>query len=97
MGSRLELHEKLKQVLGSSNVYFQPPSSVEMHYPAIRYELRAIDIRHADNSPYKHLRGYTVFLIDEDPDSKVIEPLSMMQYCIAIYLPKEQTGGSSSS
>lgn len=81
MGSRLELHEKLKKVLGSSHVYFQAPSSEEMKYPAIRYELMDIDIRHADNRPYKHVRGYTVTLIDSNPDSEYLQPLAELPYC----------------
>lgn len=81
MGSRIELHEKLKEVIGSDYVYFQPPASAQMCYPSIRYELMDVDIRHADNRPYKHVRGYTITLIDPDPDSKFIDPLSMLPYC----------------
>ena len=33
MERRLELHEALCEVLGSRNVYFQPPDNVTMRYP----------------------------------------------------------------
>ena len=36
---RLELHEILCTILGSRNVYFQPPESIKMNYPAIVYGL----------------------------------------------------------
>ena len=36
--TRLELQSVLEQTLGSRNVYFQPPASVKMKYPAIVYE-----------------------------------------------------------
>jgi len=32
---RIQLHEILCDVLGTRNVYFQPPESVDMNYPAI--------------------------------------------------------------
>ena len=35
--TREELHELLVSVLGSRNVYFQPPESIRMQYPAIVY------------------------------------------------------------
>ena len=38
MKTRYELHEFLCEILGSRNVYFQPPESVKMKYPAIVYE-----------------------------------------------------------
>ena len=76
---RLELHEKLKEL--TPNVYFQPPSSVHMKYPAIRYELSRIDLTSADNKPYFLDRAYQVTVIDADPDSEIVEKLSKWQMC----------------
>ena len=39
MGTRLELQNKLEELLGSRHVYFQPPESVKMEYPAIKYSM----------------------------------------------------------
>ena len=39
MGTRIELQLKLEEILGSRHVYFQPPASIKMTYPAIVYEL----------------------------------------------------------
>ena len=35
---RNDLQKLLVEVLGSKNVYFQPPESVKMKYPAIVYQ-----------------------------------------------------------
>ena len=48
MASRLELQTKFENILGSRNVYFQPPASVQMRYPAIVYSRKNIEIRNED-------------------------------------------------
>lgn len=75
MLTRLELHEELCNILGSRNVYFQPPASVRMSYPAIVYSLNVVDNRIADNDIYGQYLQYTLTLIDEDPDSEVFDRL----------------------
>jgi hypothetical protein len=69
MGSRLDLQAVLVDILGSSNVYFQPPSNLQMSYPCIVYKRDDIDTDHADNAPYYSMHRYLVTSIDEDPDS----------------------------
>lgn len=81
MGTRLDLHEVLCDILGSRSVYFQPPASVKMTYPAIVYGLSGIDSNHANNSPYRQVRSYTVTLIDKNPDSPIIGDLSRLPAC----------------
>jgi hypothetical protein len=71
MGRRLDLHEILKAAAGSSNVYFQPPPSVQMVYPCIVYERDTARSRHADNKPYSVIQRYQVTVIDRDPDSLI--------------------------
>lgn len=71
MLTRLELHEELCNVLGSRNVYFQPPASVHMSYPAIVYSVNNLDNHLADNDIYAQNLQYQVIVIDEDPDSEV--------------------------
>ena len=78
MDRRLELHEVLCTALGSRNVYFQPPDSVRMSYPAIRYVLYDIDNKFADNKVYKQDRGYQITVIDRDPDSEVVSRVSQI-------------------
>lgn len=72
---RLELHDKLIELLGSNNVYYQPPASVEMVYPAIKYSKTRMDSRHANNKKYINKTVYDVVVIDPMPDNPVIEKL----------------------
>lgn len=81
MDSRLELHEILCDILGSRHVYFQPPSSVKMVYPAIVYSRNSISNDFANDLVYKQSLGYTVTVIDEDPDSDVVEKISRLPMC----------------
>ena len=76
MNDRLELHELLCQILGSRNVYFQPPESVKMKYPAIVYSRNRIENVSADNIIYKQDVSYSITVIDRDPDSEITERMS---------------------
>lgn len=75
MANRLDLHQELCDILGSTNVYFQPPASLSMKYPCIRYSLARIDVLHADDSNYKNVKQYTVTVIDRNPDSETPEKI----------------------
>ena len=79
--TRTELHTKLVELLGSANVYYQPPESLKLEYPAIVYSKEKIDINHADNSNYIKNRRYTLTVIDKKPDNPVIDKLLELPYC----------------
>lgn len=79
---RLELHELLCQVLGSRNVYFQPPESVKMKYPAIKYNRDKINNTSADNITYKQDVSYVITVIDRDPDSEIVERVSQIPHIV---------------
>lgn len=81
MESRLELHELLCETLGSRHVYFQPPDSVKMKYPAIVYSRSNISNTFANDSVYKQSLAYAVTVIDEDPDSEIVEKVSRLPMC----------------
>ena len=81
MASRLDLHEILCGVLNSRSCYFQPPSSVRMQYPAIRYSIKDVEKRSADDIAYRKLPCYELILIDKNPDSEFIEKLLDLPYC----------------
>lgn len=81
MGSRLDLQTKLETLLGNQNVYYQPPASVRMNYPAIVYSRSNIENRHADDDVYMQAYFYEVIVIDEDPDSEVVENVSKLSGC----------------
>lgn len=71
----------LCEILGSRNVYFQPPESIQMKYPAIRYSLGTIDSKHANNNPYIKSREYEIILIDRDPDSAIVDKIASIPTC----------------
>lgn len=81
MGSRLELQSELEKILGSRNVYFQPPSSVRMQYPAIVYSRKDIEGRFANDKIYRKLPCYEAILIDKNPDSEFIDKILDLPYC----------------
>lgn len=79
--SRIDLHNRFKEFLGSGNVYYQPPESVKMSYPAIRYNKKNIEPRYANNKIYSKLLCYEVTVIDTKPDNPVIEKILNLPYC----------------
>jgi hypothetical protein len=81
MGQRLQLHDILKNVLGSSNVYFQPPVNLKMAYPCIVYQRDDARTEHADNLPYSFTQRYQVTLIDPKVDSEVYPKLTALPLC----------------
>ena len=81
MGTRLNLQTLLETLLGSKNVYFQPPPSFIMQYPCIVYSLNNIKTDHADNRPYNLKKRYAITVIDSNPDSILIDKISVLPAC----------------
>lgn len=81
MASRLELQSLLEEIMGNRNVYFQPPESIKMKYPATVYVLDDIDSAHADNGVYSINKQYSITLIDKDPDSELVDKLAYLPTC----------------
>lgn len=79
MARRLQLHEILCGI--AKNVYYQPPESVKMEYPAIVYVREDINNNHADNSVYAQSHSYQITVIDKDPDSEIVEAVSKLPRC----------------
>ena len=71
----------LEELIGNRNVYFQPPESIKLKYPAIVYSLSNIRNMHASNTVHKQNIAYTITYIDEDPDSANVEKISKLPYC----------------
>lgn len=71
MGSRLQLQTLLEALVGTRNVYFQPPANVVMKYPCIVYQRDYAETNFADNSPYSRTKRYQVTIIDANPDSEI--------------------------
>nr|DAQ20071.1 MAG TPA: tail completion protein [Caudoviricetes sp.] len=81
MDSSLTLQTMLEELLGSRNVYFQPPESLKLNYPAIVYSRSTIRNTHADNNVYKQDNLYELIVIDEDPDSEIVAKMSQLSLC----------------
>ena len=77
MGQRLDLHNELLELLGSPNVYFQPPETLKINYPCIIYKKRGGNTRFAGNHPYKHDASYDLTVIDRNPDSDIPKRVAM--------------------
>jgi len=81
MGTRQELQDLLANLLGSDNVYFQPPPTLTMAYPCIVYKRDYATVTHADNKPYTNQLRYLVIVIDRDPDSDIPGKVAMLPKC----------------
>lgn len=75
---RLQLQTLLEETLGSSNVYFQPPSNIQMQYPCIVYKREFVNTEFADNTPYNTHKRYMVEHIGDDPDSDTPDKLAKL-------------------
>lgn len=56
-----------EEILGSTNVYYQPPPNVKLKYPCIIFELSTGDTSFSDNKPYFYMDRYSVQFISKDP------------------------------
>lgn len=81
MASRLKLQETLEELLGSKNVYYQPPETVKMVYPAIKYSLNDVDKKYANDKGYATTKRYEIIVIDKKPDNPVIAKLLALPMC----------------
>jgi len=82
MGTRTELETLLETLLGSRNVYFQPPPTLQMKYPCIVYNLDDMDSKFADNLPYAIQKRYSLTVIDQNPDSLIPDKVIKLAKCI---------------
>lgn len=81
MSRRVELQSLLEDLLGVKHVYYQPPESLKLEYPAIVYSKSRIDKRSANDTAYNLNTRYELIVIDKRPDNPVIEKLLSLPYC----------------
>lgn len=82
MGLRLSLQAILETLLGSQNVYFQPPPTMSIEYPCIIYKRDNAQTRFAGDKPYSYTKKYTVTYIDRNPDSIVPDKIAKLRRCV---------------
>src|ERR1700754_1601990 len=68
---RTDFQTILEAVLGTPNVYFQPPDNVEMQYPCIVYKRDNASTDFAGNLPYLIVPRYEVTYMSRTPDGSV--------------------------
>jgi len=68
--TRIELNNKLKTILGTDNVYYQPPENVKIKYPCIIYNRVGIRNRFAGNSSYLINFRYSLQYISTSVDTE---------------------------
>ncbi len=81
MNNRLQLQEKLEAILDSRHVYYQPPESVKLEYPAIVYFKENINNTHAGDQVYKQNDIYKITVISKTPDIQAVREVSRLQTC----------------
>jgi hypothetical protein len=75
------LKQVLETVLGSTNVYFQPPASVTMKYPCIVFKRIGSSVRFANGRLYSNRICYQLTYIDRIPDSPTLDKLAELPLC----------------
>ena len=81
MRNRIQLQRLLEKILGTRNVYFQPPESLKLKYPCIVYSKSNEDVRFADDTKYLKKDVYDITIIDRNPDSEIPDAISELKYC----------------
>lgn len=81
MGKRVDLQAELETILGTRNVYFQPPESIQIKYPCIIYNRNSDRPRFANNKMYANKILYNVTLVDKNPDSSILEKFYTLPLC----------------
>ena len=69
------LQDELVAILGTRNVYFQPPDGTQLKYPCIVYERSDINVARADNYLYKAKNRYSITVIDRRPDNTIVDTI----------------------
>ena len=78
---RVELQRMLEGLLGSRNVYFQPPTGTKLQYPCIVYNLDSANDIHADDKIYRRLYRYSLTYITKNPEDPMRDTIDDLQYC----------------
>lgn len=81
MVDRIDLQTTLQDILGSKNVYYDPPETLKISYPAIIYSKSGLTNKKADDANYRINTIYDITVIDKRPDNPVIKKLLELPYC----------------
>ena len=76
MKDKPKLDNLLRQLC--DNVYFQPPTSLQMKYPAIKYSIDDLGNTFADDQVYKQSWFYELIVIDKYSLSEIAQKVSKL-------------------
>lgn len=79
--NRITLQEKLEEILGSRNVYYQPPESRKIEYPAIIYARKSIENVHANNDTYGRKFAFELNFVRKNPEEDLLFLILGLPYC----------------
>lgn len=77
---RKTLHQNLINVLGTNQVFYEPPETVRMSYPSIVYSKGRINSMYAENKRYRNYTSYTIIVISKTPDLDVVNKILDWEY-----------------
>jgi len=75
---RLQLQSLLEEI--TEHVYFQPPATLQMQYPCIRYERNGGNVQRGSNKPYRRAKRYQITVIDRSPDSTLPDQVEELNF-----------------
>lgn len=75
MRSRIEFDEEIRELIGNTNVYFQPPESIKLKYPCIIYKKVDPFVMRADDRAYNVTTCYDVTIISKNPDYELFDDI----------------------
>jgi hypothetical protein len=78
MGRRLQFQALLESLHPGLKVYFQPPATITMVYPCIKYERDRATTEFANDRPYTFNQKYQVTLISRPPDTDIYDKLAAL-------------------
>lgn len=73
--TRLQLQARLEELLGSRNVYYQPPETLKMLYPCLVYNPQSVETVYANDDPYMTWDSYLVTSITKEAEDPMLEVL----------------------
>lgn len=78
---RYLLQKVLENIIGSPNVYYQPPANIKLKFPCIIYRKSKIKTMRADNRFYGYTDQYTLTYISKTVDDEVILKILELEMC----------------
>lgn len=79
---RLKLSQSLHALFDHpDNIYFDPPESKKLDFPAIVYTRSTVDTINADNRKYLIYDRYQITYIHKDKDDETVEKILNLPRC----------------